>query len=288
MPFSTGNIIDPSQIDTGSSGDEILMSQLVARDEEVLSRMLEFGGPSSVIAGSVVPFEGDVTISANQNLSGLHYYNSLTINSDITVTANEQLVVVCNILFDMTGATLTANGQGAPGGGPSENGSDGYAGGGGGGSGGTQSDGFAGGSCIGAPGGSAGIPSFQDGGAGSSPNAIGKIAALLSLVGNSSWGGAGGAGAIVGAGAGIGGNGGGDIIVISPKIICTSGVVSADGFDGQLGTAAGGGGGGRILFKTKKYSPALLMTVNGGLGGIDTNSSGGDGAMGIKHIEIYG
>src|SRR2546427_5763576 len=43
-------------------------------------------GPSSTATGSTYAHESDVTISANQNLSGVHFYRSFTLNSGATVT----------------------------------------------------------------------------------------------------------------------------------------------------------------------------------------------------------
>lgn len=299
MPFSTGNQVLPTQVDTGSSGNELLFGQLLARDEELLARMLEFGGPSSVIGGSAVAFEGDVTIAANQSLSGLHYYNNLTINSGITVTADEPLIIVFNGTMDMQGATIDADGQGGLGGtGASEKGQDGC----------IASGGSAGGGVsLGGDGGDSrpslaltpgGVCTGLSAGADGTPLPAFQIAAILMNAFGLTRGGAGGGASVSPSTSGtVPGKGGGIVIIIGPNFIGTGGTVTANGTDGTGADGSpqdvgpGGGGGGLAYLKVKSYVPLAVLSTAGGLGApVDANTvyAGGNGAEGVKQVSRYG
>jgi len=259
-------------------------------------------GPSSVGSGSTGPsYEGDVTISTNQTLEGVHYYNTLTINTGVVVTANKALVIIAKTSVTLRG-TITADGAGMAGGaqqnssgtaGNAGTNGTGAAGGGGGGAG--QAGGDAGSCVVGAD--------TVAGGAGGSGGAGGNATALttrmkgfiVQVIAARLQGGAGGGGGanFTGAG-GAGGAGGGVVVLISPTVDLGSGTISAKGSAGANGSTnsggGGGGGGGVILVETVHYTSASTLNVSGGTGGTGAGAAGkngGNGGTGIIQVNVY-
>lgn len=301
--FSPSNRIALSRITEGKPGTEELFAIYRQRDIELIEKMSNFGGPASTGAGSAITYEGDVVISTNQTLSGLHYYNNLTINSGVVVAADKPLIIMSRSTINASGATITANGYGALGGvgtytsiGTGFNGANQTFGNGG--KNGVAGTGGGGGAFnvdnIGGGGGASIIGELLfSGGAGGSSGAGGNGPAIpLHMIGVillASCGVApGGAGGGASSSAASGGNGGGIIILIAPTVILTGGALTANGAAGaDSGNAGGGGGGGGIIhIKTKSYSAGTSMTVTGGAGGV-APQVGGIGSAGIKQIDIY-
>lgn len=260
--------------------------------------------PSSVGVGSPVAYEGDVTISVSQGLEGLHYYNTLTINGGVTVTVGKYLILVAREAITVAG-TITANGQGMPGGaggggagGNSTAGTDGRVGAGGGGGGGLSNPGKVGGSAsqFGETfaGGSAGTSGGANGGVGTALSARYK-SALVATVLSSLMGGAGGGGGEGDGGAG--GAGGGVIVLIAPRINLSGATITANGAAGANAPGAtnsgggGGGGGGLIFIETQEYTAPSTMTAIGGAGGTEASgggngTDGGAGGAGVVQVNI--
>lgn len=297
--FSTGNQITSPEIAVGKPVTAVLLAKLKGRDVELMDLMSAFGGPASTVAGSAVSYEGDVVITTSQNLSGYHFYNSLTINPGVIVTADKPLFIQARSFVDITGATITSVGKGALGGvavaGPtSAPGSDGFAGvGGGGGKNNNNVPGGAGGGFV-----FAGITL-----AGGASQLAGQaltneiIFMLLRYTGVLSgyWGGGGGgAGAWSDAAAGNGGAGGGVINIAAPAVIATGGTITSNGAAGSnsAGDGGGGGGGGGYVGIDTKSLTGGTVTANGGAGGLVVTGSAGDtaggqGGNGVVQINIF-
>ena len=77
-----------------------------------------YRGPIAVGAGSTRSHEGDVTISTNQNLSGVHFYTDFTLNSGTTITVGtgkRRIVIIATGTITINGV-IEASSAGAPGG----------------------------------------------------------------------------------------------------------------------------------------------------------------------------
>lgn len=304
--FSLSNRIALTMIAEGKPGTEELFALFRERDIELIEKMSAFGGPLSTGVGSAVSYEGDVVISSNQNLSGLHYYNTLTINSGVVVTATGPLIIDARDKIDCAGATITAVGYGAAGGVAGRPGADGGAGkagapGGGGGvaeAGGPNSYlGGAGGVGVNdAPGGLSGINAGDNAATVAALEQLAMLALLFQLDYTKLGGGGGGGGAhdVNSLGAGSGGNGGGIICISAPTVIFTGGTLTAAGASGANvnsgfnASGAGGGGGGVIKISTKSWLPPSVLSVAGGAGGVSVaQGDGASGANGVLQINIY-
>lgn len=243
--------------------------------------------------------DGAKTVSSNETLNGVKFYEDFTVQAGNTVTVNNILWVFATGTIDISG-TIDGNGNGASGGSggaPGGNGSGadfsplgtGGSGGAGGGSGTAGGDGGDGDTFT---------PSVQDlvrmdiasaykevqknganlGGAGGG----GGGDAIISSEGNgqngsSPGGGGGGGGETTGSAGsgGDGGDGGAGVILVAPEIN-VSGTITMQGTDGQDGTAdsaSGGGGGGG------SGGPIVLVSPNISVGGT-TDTSGGSGGTG--------
>ena len=165
--------------------------------------------------------------------------------------------------------TQAANGNGGGGGGPAPGGNSAGGGGGGGGhaasgSNGTDPTGGTGGTSVG----NTGLTSLNMGGGGGS--------------GGSEDGTSHGR---------AGGDGGGIVIILARSIVTSSGIITADGANGDptqgiYGGSGGGGGGGSILIKSQTNIFGSSITATGGSGGDGGGASvGGDGSMGRIHLD---
>ena len=295
-----------------SEGDWILTGNLQVTGTGAFTDNLTGAFQSTLLQGTTAgdnyTHEGSVTISVNQNLSGVHYYTDLTINSGVTVTlpaSSGRLVIIARDAITLTGTakidaagaaaptTSAAAGAGATGG----SGTD-QPGGGGGGSGASYAGG-AGGSVtregtapswatavIGA-GGTAGSAT-TDGGAGSSLAPTPTWMSWMFAFG----GGAGGAGGVETTTSGTNGNGGaggGTVVLIAPTINLGSGSeIDTSGADGgaasdtpRIGGGGGGGAGNIFLICRSGYltNSGCTFTQTGGAGTATANLSK-DGAAG--------
>jgi len=283
--FSSGNQIPDSEISASKPVDDILMAKIKARDIELLGRMNPFGGPSAVDAGSAIGHGGNITISANTTLGGVHYYTNFTITGGVTVTSSGPLIIYASESINIQGE-INATGQGAPA--PDmhvvtnpENGISATGGG---------SVDYAGGGIIYGnysiiPEGTSPITE----GVSAASNA-GLLAAILAdpLSAVKHKGGAAGAGNLYVIYA-AGSAGGGIIILISPIVNLAGGSLLAKGVSGNAGGGAGtgGGGGGLIYIATKAYTAPTTLSVAGGTGGTGSAFNGGKGGDGIIQINVY-
>lgn len=245
-----------------------------------------FGGDES---------DGDVTISTGTDISGtVKQYGDLTINSGVTLTAQNTVIFVKGTLT--INGTISATGGGlAPG--TSLN-ADlqviSPCGGGGGGGDGDGGDGSAGGTSGGAGGAGGSYSAHTNGYDGSAASAskreFGANIASLALL--TCRGAGGGAGANGGGGGGYGG--GVLLIECETLVFSASGVLSADGAAGDAAPsggkgAGGGGGGGFILVRAKSIiTNAGTIHANGGAGGAASGTmisgAGGTGGAGYAVI----
>ncbi|MDE2099299.1 MAG: hypothetical protein KGL39_18745 [Patescibacteria group bacterium] len=253
--------------------------------------------PSSVGSGSTVTNEGAVVISSNQALTGVHYYDTFTLNSGITITVTAGTRFLTIIATD----TITINGTIAA------NAAAGTSGAGG--AGGAGTPGGAGADGTDQPGGNGGAGGAAGGARGNvfygqfqinsgslqvTGNANPIFAAPLTGYGSGS-GGGGGSG-VVGAG-GNGGRGGATLILIAPNIILantatlnTSGGNGAAGGStgGNSGGGGGGGGGGNVYIYANVFTDnGATFNLSGGTGGSSGTNPGVNGANGIKQVNIY-
>lgn len=244
--------------------------------------------PVSVAAGSTRSHEGAVVITANQNMSGVHFVKSLWIKSGITVTVpaeENSLVIIAESFIKIDGAITTtgAGALGGSGGGTNGAGVTGNAGtdqpGGGGGAGG-------GGGGAGGKGGSSAIHGVKVSDSSANPAQMTASRAMrLALHPEMAVGGAGGGGGGGGAGGGsggAGGGGGGSIALIAPIVtIAGSAVLTTKGTDGggaSGGDGAGGGGGGGnvyVVVRKGQYTDGgATFTQTGGAGGAGSGGGG--------------
>ncbi len=298
-PFFTDQIPD-SLIGQDKPITSDLLTKYRNRDTQLFGAMETLGGPGAVGAGSAVPFGGDVTITVNQNLSGVHYYNNFTLNSGITISVTNILIIKAKGTITIAG-TINADGQGSAGGAggvllntKGNNGGSGICSRGGAGGGEGGGEGGDGGGLL-----RGGVPFLPvigtntTGGAGSITGDEAEIAAMMGFSNGfpgGSGGGGGGSGSTGGA-TGAGGNGGGAIILTAPTIILTGGTLSCNGFNGGgSGNAPGGGGGGGgcVIITTKNYTAGSISTT-GGSGGIGSGAipDGGAGSPGVVQIDIF-
>lgn len=220
--------------------------------------------------------DGDFVPESNVTISGLKQYKSVFIKAGVTVTIGTCAVIKCQSTFVNKGR-ITADGQGATGGGGgkwsgTQNGSAGSAG-------------------VISRGGSGGNQGSASGGAGGAAIAsnININADIAKFIANNfteiciGGGGGGGAGYNSGGTGGAGGRGGGDV-----KIICKSlknnGTISANGANGANGSngaRGGGGGGGCVMIVAETIVEKGNVTANGG-------SGAASGAAGIVLVEELG
>lgn len=239
---------------------------------------LVYQAPSSCGSGSSRSHEGTVTISANGNYSGIHFYTDFTLNSGVTMTVpagKRRLVIIASGTITING-TIAANGAGGTGGGPTEtagghHGTDQAAGGGD-----TANAQCQGGhvlvhGCRIARGGLSGTSATQISG-----GDVPLLADVLSVQG--------------GAGGGCddstlnsGGSGGASIVLVAPTVILAgTATLNTSGSNGATG--AGGGGAGNVYIVARSYTDSgATFTQTGGTGG----TGGGSGAAGVKQILIY-
>jgi hypothetical protein len=275
-----------------------------------LRRMPALYGPIAIGSGSTAPHEGSVTISGNQALQGIHFYNDFTLNSGITATLNNdshRLIIVAAGTITING-TIDGVGAAATGGtsvtqtAPGVKGSLGFsqAGGGGGETESSSVDGGAGGdvfhhSILVRAGGSGAS------GVGDTPASLTAETMALSSYFSIFGGAGGGSGGSGTSGAqplgGAGGRGGGSIVLVAPTIILggsavlnTSGGAGANGGDATANDSGGGGGGGAgnvYIFCNSYTDNGATFTLSGGAGGTAGGFSGfagGPGAAGTRQI----
>ena len=254
-------------------------------------------GPRSTAIASNVSWQNAVTISSNQSLSGIQYYNTFTLNAGIILTLpanSHRLILIARTSITING-TIAAYGAGSSGGASSclsvagSPGAHGYTQAGGGGSGATLT-GAAGGSAyvhniVVATGGSGGP------GAGGSGGSAVQAADWGSPPFNDVMGGAGGGGGAGGSGCGsYGGAGGGSIVLIAPTIIISSAaVLNTSGISGANAVqgAGGGGGAGNIYIMCRSFRNVGTFYLIGGSGGRGGAATAGSGAPGRTQILIY-
>jgi hypothetical protein len=271
---------------------------------------LVYQGPTSTGTGSTAAHEGVITISGNQNYSGIHFCTDFTLNNTITATiidGSGRLVIFAtgtitiNGIIDGIGggstggpATTVVNGAGPVGG----HGFTHSAGGGGGGEAGAATGGIGGSALIHGIlrviGGAGGAPTFN-GTAGTTRVAdLISIADALSIMGGA--GGGAGGGDTGGTASGVGGNGGASIVLVAPTIVLAStATLNTSGANGGSpgGGAVGGGGGGsagNIYIICRSFTDnGATITQSAGTGGTGPNAggNGGNGVAGVKEIMIY-
>lgn len=258
--------------------------------------------------------DGSITRASSGNENGLIYATDYTVNSGVTMTVSNGVLVVHATDRITIEGTIDASGQGGAGGtggpgGDSAPGSDGNQGTAGqvagangtGGAGAASGTGSNGGTGAGGGGGSDGGDTAGDGANGTpasfSANQIAQLRQLmtssfdsvydLSMLGGSG-GGGGGGGSDTGGTAGDGGDGGaggGVVVFIAPEIVVngTIDVSGADGNNGQDGSTQGGGGGGAggtggfVGFYGAVVNNNGTVTLSGGTGGTGGAGSGGTG-----------
>lgn len=264
--------------------------------------------------------DGDVTISANTDLTRDMFYNNLTINAGVTLNAKGYRIFVKNTLINNgTIRNNGLNGDGHAGGGRIS----GYLGGGASGGKGTgqslgdAAEGSSANPGLGGAGGKGGDGNWRFGEMGGT--VIPPSADIFSLIGHALMGGyiktapdkatpaniMGGAGGGGGGanfsdpslGTGGGGGGGGGVVFIAAKTISTVGTIQAIGGNGASGTfyysvggAGGGGGGGGViilLYNTKAAGGTLSVAGGTGGAGVGGCTSGSSGSAGnIYNIQI--
>jgi hypothetical protein len=242
-------------------------------------------GPASCGSGSTRTFE--TFTSATGNLSGVHFYDTFTLNNGHTLTVPATLrrvVIVATGTITINGAITAASAGSAAG----VAGTD-QAGGGGGGDGGGNA-GAAGGDVVlsGIPFGASGAGSINTG-SGATQVSGSNVPALMAP--GSAYGSAGGG---TGYSNITGGTGGGAIVLIAPTIVlastCVLTTTGAAGSNGGAGDGGGGGGGGgNIYLVTQSYTDnGATFTMTGGSGGSGGGGrNGGAGGTGVKQILIY-
>ena len=254
--------------------------------------------------------DGDVTISGNTSLSRDMFYNSLTVNSAVTLNANGYRVFVkgtCTV--NGTISNDGAAGSGSTGGAVAGAGSLGGVSGGTGGNGGTTtgSNGSGGFNTIAGQGGAGGSGASGAGGTAGSVTtpaatfgALRHVAAVLSGgyisarngAANPTQGSGGGGGGGDGTAGGGGGGGGGVLAVLARTItVGASGVIQANGGAGANAAAGnrgggGGGGGGLVWLVYDRLTNSGTIQAAGGAKGTKTGT-GTDGTAGSAGVVIY-
>ncbi len=286
-PFwGDGNLVDGSvlvgnaqgaitEIALPTAGRVLCHSGVAASDPSWLTG-LRYHGPTAVGAGSALSHEGNVTITSNQGLNGVHFYSNFTLNAGVTVTLGagvRRLVIMASDTITINGS-INATSAGASGGGGSASGGHG-----------TDQPGGAGSGDAPGSGGSALI----NGIAFATPATTHSLSPWLAM------GGAGGGGGFfTGTGeTAVGGAGGGSIVLIAPAVTLGGGCVlntsGAPGASTGGGFGAGGGGAGNIYITTRLYTNnGATFSQTGGAGGFGSSASGSTGGNGVRQINIYG
>lgn len=227
--------------------------------------------------------DGDFRPTGNTTISGLKQYRSVFIPAGVTVIVSRWAILQCQGAFVVKG-TLSANGQGASGGGSnSGQGSNEQSYAGAGGSGGNNQ-------AVGAGGSGGKLYAYGL----SMQDAITYFCKNMIIMFGG--GGGGGAGA-TGYNGGAGGSGGGCIYIVGLSVTVNGSIV-ANGNNGQNGTigtmrdgaGGGGGGGGGIIIIANAITNTGVISVNGGAGGAGGYQAnvGGSGASGIILIKELG
>lgn len=256
------------------SGLRVLMHDGTAGADPFWGYGLIYQGPVSCGAGSTRSHEGAVTISADGNYSGVHFYSTFTLNVGVTMTVpagKRRLVIIASGTITING-TITAASAGVQGAdsvggtGTDQPGAGGGA--------------YAGGDvqwngCVVQAGAGATLNATQVTGS----DVVGAANPLLAF------GGAAGGGNGTG---GAGGHAGGSIVLIAPTIVLAStATLNTSGGNGSAaGTGGGGGGAGNVYIVARSYTDnGATFTLTGGTHGQAGTS--GDGAAGVKQILIY-
>ena len=243
-----------------------------------------YHGPSATGAGSSLTHEGNVTISTNQSLSGIHCYRSFALNNGVTITvpANGRRLVIMASDAITLGGTITSAGAGAPGGVGAAQGSPGT-------------------DQVGGVGAGGGI----DWGAGgvvmihgcilASAGQMSSSALALALSPWLAMGGAGGGGASNPNTGEIasGGPGGGSIVLIAPAVTLSPGCVintsgGAGGFSASGTMGGSGGGAGNLYILTRTLTDGGLNLIQTGGSGVGFGAAGGSGQSGVRQVMLYG
>ena len=283
-------------VDKGGTGNTALTAQKVLIGDGTNSVLLGLGllyhGPSSMGSGSTAGHEGNITIAANQALSGIHFYADFTINAGIVATIDsgaQRLVIVATGTITING-TIEGTGKGIN----DEPARRGLA------------MGFsqAGGGGVGGSGGGVGQPGYSGrtiyGGASAAGSGTGGTPAQASSTNVAIdhpyaiyGGGPGGSGGTTGTGLSTtGGVGGASVVLVAPTVVLgASSVINTSGLGGEnsSGTkgASGGGGAGNFYVFARQYTDnGCTFTMTGGVGGTN-NGTGGAGAAGVKQINLY-
>lgn len=295
--FTSANQVTAVETRSGRFLTESLLRRIVARDVELIDLMERGGPPSSTPAISAIQKQGDLTYTTNTTIGGIIYCDSFAINPGVTVTIDRFLILVCRGAVTIHGH-LDADGKGIQPSALQEPPLPGITAGGGGG-GGDSTDGIDGSAGIATAGGLGGVGQNGNGG---NAAAMSAMEISIGFVQRNAYlligGGAGGNG---GMSTGPypskkGGAGGGyieircrELIVSANGLISARGKPGADEYDYRW-AASGGGGGGIAYIRCVSCNGAERISAGGGAGGIGKVSgapSGGNGADGIKQIEIY-
>lgn len=250
-----------------------------------------YKGPTEMGSGSTRTNEGDVVISGSQALTGIHFYDNLTIDAGVTVTpgaSSRRLIIIATKSITING-TIDAGGIAAAGGATAA--FHGNAG-----TGSTDQPAGAGGAGTGLAG-AAGAVVIDGISFGTTQRTGSNVPLLYNPLG--SYGGAGGgsgSGNNAGGSGGSGGTGGGSVILIAPlitfgaaSVIDTSGNNGANGGAANCGGGGGGGGGNLFMFTHLLVDSGATYTLSGGSGGSPGSggSAGSAGAAGIKQVYLY-
>lgn len=239
---------------------------------------LLYHGPSSCGAGSTRSHEGTVTISANGNYSGVHFYTDFTLNAGVTMTVpagKRRLVIVATGTVTING-TIDATGAGAPGGvgAIGSPGTDQAGGGGGNGSNGGNVEIHGSIFQVGA---TTTVTDGNDATQLTGSDITGLFHPFTMM---------GGAGGGNGAG-GNGGPGGGSIVVIAPVIVLGAASVLNTSSSAGSNNSGGFGGAGNVYLECRSYTDSgCTFTMSGGTP-FGSSPFGGKGADGVKQINIY-
>ncbi len=258
--------------------------------------------PASSISSSPIFGSGadlDATISATTTLTQDMYFNNLTVNTGVVVNTGGFRIFVRGTLTMSGTATIRNNGSNGGGAGGAGAPVGTLGGGTNGGNGAINAVGFGGTPLINALGGLGGTGGAQ-GNAGGAPGAITAPAAvdggvqvvnalpnaltgrLLSGVLGAGGSGGGGGGTSAGIGAGGGGGGGGGVVMIAARRITGTGLIQANGGNGNSGPSGGGGGGGGcvIIVSTGAVPGSINVTANGGTAGVGGTTPATAGTVG--------
>lgn len=274
-----------------STGKVLAHSGTAGADPEWISGLV-MHGPSSCGTGSTRSHEGTVTVNADGNYSGIHFYTDFTLNSGKTMTVQagkRRLIIIATGTITINGTINASGAGGVPGATDSRHGTDQPGGGGAGDS--ISTAGQAGGDVLVhgvvlQAGGAAG--NYGSGVTGTQVTASdlgGILASPLLAMG----GAAGGASAA----AVSGGAGGGSIVLIAPTVVlAATATLNTSGSNGtsNAGGSSAGGGAGNVYIIARSYTDnGATFTQTGGTGGAYGGPavSGGNGAAGIKQILIY-